>query len=237
MNYEKIYDNLIARAASRVTEGYVEKHHIVPRCLGGTNAKENIANLYPEEHYLAHLLLVKIYPSNHKLIRAAHMMTVNSNTTRRSNKSFGWLRRQNAIAMSEQMKAYQLEFGHPRGMLGKTNTKKSNEARSLAMTGRPSPVKGRKNPGVSQARKGKSLPKLVCRLSDQKELDLANFAAYCKRLGDPVTASDANTRRANAQKGKSKPQPTVMCPHCNKTGGKNVMQRHHFDKCKLKDVI
>jgi NUMOD3 motif len=60
MNYQKIYNNLISRANSRIVEDYVEKHHIIPRCLGGTDSKENIVNLYPEEHYLAHLLLCKL---------------------------------------------------------------------------------------------------------------------------------------------------------------------------------
>ena len=30
----------------------------------------------------------------------------------------------------------------------------------------------------------------------------------------------------------SKPQPTVTCTHCGKTGGRGNMTRYHFDKCK-----
>ena len=42
MNYFLIYQRLIAKAKERVCpEGYVEKHHIVPRCLGGTNRYTN----------------------------------------------------------------------------------------------------------------------------------------------------------------------------------------------------
>ena len=29
-------------------------------------------------------------------------------------------------------------------------------------------------------------------------------------------------------------QATVTCPHCNKTGGRTVMARWHFDRCKEK---
>lgn len=102
MNYQKIYTNLINRASSRVSKGYVEKHHIVPRCLGGTDAKENIVNLYPEEHYLAHLLLCKLNKSNSKLLYAAMNMTSGSmiNNGKRNNKAYGWLRRQYAESMS-----------------------------------------------------------------------------------------------------------------------------------------
>lgn len=31
-------------------------------------------------------------------------------------------------------------------------------------------------------------------------------------------------------------QNTVICPHCNKTGGYQVMGRWHFDNCKLKEI-
>lgn len=61
--------------------------------MGGSNKKENIAFLTPEEHYIAHQLLVKIYPDNKKLIFAAHMMTVKSPTQIRNNKEYGWIRR------------------------------------------------------------------------------------------------------------------------------------------------
>ena len=82
--------------------GYVEKHHILPRCLGGLDNKENLIELYPEEHYLAHLLLCKIYPGNQKLLYAALNMTSGSmiNNGKRNNKAYGWLRRQYAESMS-----------------------------------------------------------------------------------------------------------------------------------------
>ena len=93
MNYEKHYHTLITRAKNRtLTEGY-ETHHIVPRCLGGTDETTNLVRLTPEEHYTAHLLLVKIH-NDSRLIYAARMMTLGSKYTRRSNKMYGWLKRQ-----------------------------------------------------------------------------------------------------------------------------------------------
>lgn len=89
MNYKKIYNDLILRGQNRILKGYKESHHIIPRCLGGTDDIENLVDLTPEEHYLAHQLLVKIYPNNDKLIFAAAMMIPN----RPSNKLYGWLRR------------------------------------------------------------------------------------------------------------------------------------------------
>lgn len=96
MNYKKIYEDLVNKGKFRTLSGYKESHHIVPRCLGGSNDKENLVELTPEEHYLAHQLLVKVYPGNHKLVKAAAMMIPN----RPSNKMYGWLRRKFSEAKS-----------------------------------------------------------------------------------------------------------------------------------------
>ena len=92
MNYKKHYDTLILRSINRNITEYTEKHHILPRCLGGTDDEANIVRLTPEEHFIAHQLLVKIY-NTPELIYAATMMTVASNNQTRNNKLYGWLRR------------------------------------------------------------------------------------------------------------------------------------------------
>lgn len=45
--------------------GY-EKHHIIPKSLGGSNKKENIVVLTPREHCLAHIILAKMYSGEEK---------------------------------------------------------------------------------------------------------------------------------------------------------------------------
>jgi hypothetical protein len=63
MNYQNIYNNLVQKAQSRELDGYVEKHHIVPKCMGGGNIESNIVRLSAKEHFIAHKLLVRIYPN------------------------------------------------------------------------------------------------------------------------------------------------------------------------------
>lgn len=65
--------------------------------MGGSDELENLVELTPEEHYVAHQLLVKIYPENKSLICAASMMI----PLRKSNKLYGWLRRKHRKCMSE----------------------------------------------------------------------------------------------------------------------------------------
>lgn len=93
MDYKKHYDLLIERARARQLTGYVERHHIIPRCIGGTDDKFNLVELTPEEHYVAHQLLVKMYPDIDGLVYAATKMTVASKTVKRNNKRYGWLKR------------------------------------------------------------------------------------------------------------------------------------------------
>jgi len=96
MNYELHYSRLIEKAKNRNIDGYTELHHVIPRCMGGSDSIENLVRLTPEEHYVAHQLLVKIYPSSHKLINAAVMMI----PSRPSNKLYGWLKRRLSASMS-----------------------------------------------------------------------------------------------------------------------------------------
>ena len=98
MDYVKIYNSLVDRAKIRNFEGFTEEHHIIPRCVGGSNNKDNLVRLTPEEHYLAHQLLIRIYPDNTSLVYAANMMICN----RPSNKLYGWLRRRYIKTVSER---------------------------------------------------------------------------------------------------------------------------------------
>jgi hypothetical protein len=91
MNYLKHYNLLVERGKTRILAGYCETHHILPECMGGDNSPENLVQLTPEEHFLAHLLLVKIHPDNRKLLFAARCMTAGQH--RKSNKLYGWLKR------------------------------------------------------------------------------------------------------------------------------------------------
>jgi hypothetical protein len=79
MNYQKIYDQIIDRAKNRQLEGYKEKHHILPKCLGGKEDKDNLVELTAREHFLCHRLLCEIYPNETKLIQALWLMTIGKN--------------------------------------------------------------------------------------------------------------------------------------------------------------
>jgi len=80
MNYKLHYEKLISKAQNRsiLKSEYREVHHIIPKCIDGTDANNNKVALFPEEHMIAHLLLMKIHSDNNKLLYAAFKMNDNS---------------------------------------------------------------------------------------------------------------------------------------------------------------
>lgn len=95
MLYDKIYNQLISRAKSRHLDEYTEKHHIIPRCLGGSDDKDNLVALTYREHFLCHKLLCKMHPGNLKLIYAISFMIYSSKTNKRlvNSKDFDYVKR------------------------------------------------------------------------------------------------------------------------------------------------
>lgn len=139
MDYKKIHDVIIERAHNRSVTGYVEKHHIIPKCMGGTDDKENLVELTAREHFLIHKLLCKIYPDNDKLFYAYYAMgrlgvnTVGKRDYTISSREYNWLREQHAARMSL---LYKGRYQEPT-RLGHSNTIEHNQkiAKSISALG------------------------------------------------------------------------------------------------------
>ncbi len=78
MNYQKIYDQIVEKARSENRKkskiDYYERHHIIPKCLNGSNEKSNLVLLTAKEHFICHKLLAEIYPCIKGLHFALHRM-------------------------------------------------------------------------------------------------------------------------------------------------------------------
>lgn len=75
--YTKCYYSIINRATSRNLVGYYETHHIVPKSLGGSDDLNNLVKLTAREHYICHLLLVKMTSGEdyHKMLYCYTIMS------------------------------------------------------------------------------------------------------------------------------------------------------------------
>lgn len=108
--YTRTYYNIINRAKTRSLDDYKEKHHIIPKCMGGDNTKNNLVELTAKEHFICHRLLVKMVPSEfkQKMIYAIWTMANKENLhqtrVRATSTVYGQLRRLFSKTHSEWMK-------------------------------------------------------------------------------------------------------------------------------------
>ena len=158
MDYQRHYNKLIKRARNRLLESYTENHHIIPRCMNGSDDSINLVALTPEEHYVAHQLLVKIYPNNYKLIHAAKMMTVNSsNHFNRNNKLYGWLKKKSNEAQKRKVVSEQTKNRIGNGNRGKKRSEDVKREKSESMLGEKNHNYGRMTPKEVKQKISKTL--------------------------------------------------------------------------------
>jgi hypothetical protein len=130
MNYHIIYDTICERAKRRTLLGmYTERHHIIPKCLGGSDDPSNIAVLTGKEHFIVHRLLTRLYPTNLDLAYAAWMMS------RRLTISSA-----NYHSLKEHVSS--LAKGRPSSFKGKTHTPEAKAKVSSARKGKATWNKG-----------------------------------------------------------------------------------------------
>lgn len=77
MDYQRVYNGLVERAKSQnrsKKDSYYESHHIIPKCMGGSNKADNLVLLTAREHYICHALLFRANPTSRKLAHAFYLM-------------------------------------------------------------------------------------------------------------------------------------------------------------------
>jgi NUMOD3 motif len=210
MNYQHIYDKLVKGAQSRiVTIGYTEKHHIVPRTMGGSDDVSNIVIFTAREHFIAHLLLAKIHGG--PMWHAAHMM---SNMKRYTNRKYEKVKEEHAK---------QVSIRHSGKIVSDETRKKLSDSH-----------KGHSwNKGIPKTEEHKQKYKesrlanggWICPESKKEQQRIT-----MKGNGNHMWGKthDDEARRIISEANKQK----VTCPHCGKTGGIAIMKRWHFGNCK-----
>jgi len=208
VNYHSHYNRLIGRAKTRLIEGYTELHHILPKCMGGLDNPDNLVRLTAEEHFVAHQLLIQMYPGNMKLVYAASLMTTDRLGNRVNNKLYGWIRRQ----MSESRKGWnpsdETRARMSAWQIGKKLPNEHKQKISAAMTGRVFSEEHKQNLSLlhkgrtiseehkqklSASQKGKKQIKICCKYcgtvggtSNMKRWHFEN----CKQKGDSMTLTN-----------------------------------------------
>jgi hypothetical protein len=139
------YMRLIEYAKQHPFVCQVEKHHIVPRSMGGSNYKSNLVNLSPRWHFVAHWMLWKAY-RNAKMANAFWTMAC-CNGERINSKTYEIVRSVAVKAIAESKR-------------GKTTSDRQKAVVSALMSGRVVSEETRKK--ISEANKGKKRSLQVC---------------------------------------------------------------------------
>lgn len=222
--YTKLYYSIINRAKTRCLEGYKEKHHIIPKSLGGSNDKDNLVNLTAREHFLCHYLLTKMTTGQHKskMVHAANMMLqisndyqsrytqVNSKIFEQIKKEYSVIRRGVPASVESRRKNSESHKGRPatKGMTGKTHKKESKQK-------------------IAAANTGKTHSEDTKNLLRQRTLDQISAADYI----NPMTVDSVVEH--HKQQCILRSSKKYQCVHCLLYFSKNTLARWHGDNCKL----
>lgn len=181
--YTRWYYNIIKRAQTRIITGYTEKHHIIPRSLGGTNDQSNLVRLTAKEHFVCHLLLTKMTEGKFKrsMCYAVWQMTnINGRTTRErytpTASMYEVLRRQ----LSESYKGVPKTY---KNWLGKKHTLESKKLQSSVKQGKNNPMYGRTQSNetvnaIRLAQIGIPKPRFICPHCNKSIGGKANYNRY-----------------------------------------------------------
>ena len=221
--YEKWYNNIIKRARDRILTGYSEKHHIVPRSLGGSDDPSNLVNLSAKEHFICHWLLVKMHTGTNrgKMINALYIMQGKSTHQKRyhtkiTSRIYDKLRNEYSQYISNLNK-------------GRKQPPEEKLKQIKAMTGKKrAPFSEEWRAKLSAASKGENNSRYGAIVSAETR----------KKIGDKIRgrkhSEEEKRRRADAVRGTKREK--ILCPHCQQMISVNTYPRWHGDNCRSKGL-
>ena len=220
MNYQKIYDDFIKSRLNRPKpEGYFEKHHIVPRALGGSDDKSNIIALSAKEHFFAHLLLAKIHGG-----LMWHVLNLMRNRVSScSSKKYAFLRERFSKEHSRYLRARYSSDLRPWNE-GMSYSREHREKLSKAHTGKV----------LSAEHREKVLRALSKRSRDAEWSKNISMSLKGHSVSKSTREKISKSLLGNIPHNKGVADKKVKCPHCGKEGGRSIMKRWHFENCKNK---
>ena len=191
VTYTEFIQNILnTRGRFACGNEYHEQHHIIPRCLGGTDEEDNLIDLFAREHFIAHKMLAEENPDNKKLILAWHIMT-NVKTKKQ----------QRYEVTPEEYEEARIAYSQI--MIGENNPSKSETTRRK----KSEAIKGEKNHNygkprsestrkkISEAHKGKIVSEETCkRISASKTGK--NNPSYGKHRSDECRKKMSESAKA-----------------------------------------
>ena len=212
--YTSWYFSIILNAQSRHPSGYIERHHIIPKSLGGSDKTDNLVKLTAKEHFICHRLLPRMTTGNdrRKMIFAQNMMLcktpkqnrhlVNARTYKSIKEQFNKenpFKDPEFIKQNKERKTGRKLSAITRAKLKESWTDERKQLIGSIMKGRkwanPSPLKGRKRPDLTGEKNGfygkTHSPETIARFKEKNKDKIPSWIGikmecpYCNRMLDP----------------------------------------------------
>lgn len=140
--YTKWYNSIIAHAKEDVNcrlTGRFEKHHIIPKSLGGSDLPDNLVKLTPREHFICHLLLIRMLDGRDlfRMVAALNLMMNNVNKrlgrVKVTNRKYDASRYYAKVEFSEEHRRKLSEAAKRRNPITRKQSAEANEKRRQFM--------------------------------------------------------------------------------------------------------
>jgi hypothetical protein len=215
--YSKCYYSIVNRAKSRIIDSniYTEKHHIIPKSVGGTNLKENLVKLTAREHFICHLLLPKMLVGSyrHKMVHALWRMCNSLNSEYKINaRTYKLSKEQHSWVMSNIGHQGQFKMGRPTWNKGIPRTAEVKQA-------------------ISKANYGRETGRTSDTFTDEWKNRISNSKKGKSTWNKGVTHSDV-TKKLQSDIAKNRAKKT--CPYCSTETSPGNYARWHGDNCRDK---
>ena len=259
MDYLKIYNQIIDRGKSNkenrkklnksnLNYVYYENHHIIPKCINGSNDKDNLVLLTPREHFICHMLLTYIYSDNRgiRLALRRFQYSTKFNLYKISSRTYARIKILiSEIPVSEKSKAKMkkshenIQKGKDHPMFGRHHSDKSKIIMREKKLGKKLSNEHKKR--LSESHKGRISPNKGKKLSTQWKQKIGNSVRghICSQVKkDKISKANKGKKRTEKQRKqlseRNKNSPKLLCLYCNRLIDKMNYKKWHGDNCKFK---
>ena len=219
--YTRWYHGIIDRAQNRTLseDTYTEKHHIIPRSLGGNDDQDNLVRLTAREHFVCHWLLTKMTDgaNQKKMAYACKRMMHSAGPKQRRYKINGRVYEQLKNNLNEMLKNREFTDEWLTKLKSSARRRADNEGAREKGIRRATMIK------ANNSRKGEKRP----------WQSGANNHFFGVRMTGELNPFFGKRHSEQSLAKMRKPQPKYVCAHCQKeVGGKSNLERWHNDNCK-----
>lgn len=227
-----------ARGRNLSPEKYYEKHHIIPKSLGGSNRKENIVPLTAREHFVCHLLLIRMTTGTDKakMVNAALRLATDKKDRKVTSRCYEYIKKIRVQYLRESTRGENNHF-YGRKHSDETRKKMSESRKKWSYTEEHlAKFRGRVGPMTGKTHNEETRKKLSIAGKNRNPSEETKKKTSETMLAKNIRRSDETKEKMRKAKIGIK-HPSKACPHCGKFVTVGMFARWHGENCKVKDKL